>query len=673
MNSRINQLCDLAANKNTTVDEIKEFIGEEVALINGRHTEHRTHPIAFAAQRGNLTVLRYFVEELHVELFHAKTYNLFQWASSNTDDIKAYLSNTQDRLWEKFKDGSTDFHADIAGCRYDEITAKLKNNPDLILESTTSGINSFAYANKFFKNRKVTKLLVSAGKAVLKKNRETINWKSTPEYFEIAAMLDTNYSSSCYFMQKCIALTWDAIEKIPEVERQSFEGILLRRINILRLYYTDSIDANDNLYNKSALQEVLADTLEDFIYRYEKIFSDNLHDLYQFQFDINYQLANTYVERGIENQKKKIYDFVKVLYEKALTTLNVCFEISSHPLLANDVLTNTATLQSLIKTTKEKIIVLDDEVLNTLEPKYGDEEESTLEELEGVISSLTATKNRTPEQTIKLHDSIYRIAVLLKAQADSCFDAAIKAKDKESAGINYNNAFAYYKQAIAKLNVPEQLEFHSKNKSTLIIIYKALSNACMHFGNVCLKHIENELCGNENFYEWHACLNDLNLVRQIYNQVLLIDDELMMLEGNVKTKASNLNAENILITITQKEDFIKEILGMQQEDRYEAGASSSSVSVSASSSSATFFNASMRDQHNNRFEEVKLDSEEERYSVQTAYSSSSSSSSSVASPASANLSNVNNAHRLYAPVPTRPVVESETELSSASQLANKLM
>lgn len=103
-------------------------------------------PIEVAAKWGSLAAVKLLIThgaDVEVKFFGE---NIFDLAGFNSHEVRTYLSNEQDRLWEKFNDGTTELHAAALSGDLDRYKRVLAARPDLAHKPNQLGKIPSTYA-----------------------------------------------------------------------------------------------------------------------------------------------------------------------------------------------------------------------------------------------------------------------------------------------------------------------------------------------------------------------------------------------------------------------------------------------------------------------------------------------------------------------------------------------
>lgn len=136
-----------AASKKNGYALVRVLIEENDADINALHSEHNTRAVAFAAQSGSLDTLKYFVELVDADLDASQSeFNLLYWASFNTPEVMAYVTNRETSLFRRFNDGTTELHVAAMSGDLKWIEEILNRAPKSITQTDIRGHNPLYYA-----------------------------------------------------------------------------------------------------------------------------------------------------------------------------------------------------------------------------------------------------------------------------------------------------------------------------------------------------------------------------------------------------------------------------------------------------------------------------------------------------------------------------------------------
>src|SRR5215216_302699 len=123
-----NRIHELAATKGS-LEKIKALLMEDAYLLERPHSSYKTTPVYFAAQKGDLETLLFFIEmgaDLNAK--NAEDYNLLFFAMQNNAEIREYVANPKNKLIEQFNDDTTYFHALVVMGNHDEVNRLLDQN-----------------------------------------------------------------------------------------------------------------------------------------------------------------------------------------------------------------------------------------------------------------------------------------------------------------------------------------------------------------------------------------------------------------------------------------------------------------------------------------------------------------------------------------------------------------
>jgi hypothetical protein len=145
----IDTLCFLAADKTGTPEAVTSFLvryAEEKINLNQRGSKG-LRPVEETAISGNATMLRFLIEVCGVDISADEdTPNLVERASANPK-AREYLLNTNDKLWQRFNDGTTDFLAHVMAGRLGAAEILVESNPQLIFDKNIRFQNAFHWCH----------------------------------------------------------------------------------------------------------------------------------------------------------------------------------------------------------------------------------------------------------------------------------------------------------------------------------------------------------------------------------------------------------------------------------------------------------------------------------------------------------------------------------------------
>lgn len=140
-----NELHTAAADKNG-FSKVKELIEANPSIINDKHTEYGTTAICFAAQSGSIETLEYLIAQGATLFADKEEQNLLYWASQNSAEVIAYVTNPKNKLIEQFQDGTTYFHAAILAGDIEYVEKELTILPELFHEANNKSQSSLYWA-----------------------------------------------------------------------------------------------------------------------------------------------------------------------------------------------------------------------------------------------------------------------------------------------------------------------------------------------------------------------------------------------------------------------------------------------------------------------------------------------------------------------------------------------
>lgn len=125
-----------AAAQKSGFNQVKQLLEEKPSRLHALHTQYQTQAIEFAAQSGSVQTLEYLIAQ-GAELDASNKYkkNLMHWAVDNSPEMIEYIANPNNKIIEKFNDGTTYFHAAIVAGRLREVMDNLNDDPTLAYSS----------------------------------------------------------------------------------------------------------------------------------------------------------------------------------------------------------------------------------------------------------------------------------------------------------------------------------------------------------------------------------------------------------------------------------------------------------------------------------------------------------------------------------------------------------
>lgn len=154
-----NELHAAAADKNG-FNTVKTLLEANPELINDKHSDYGTRAVDFAAQTGSLETLEYLIGQNAIIDARGEKYNVLYWACENSQDVIDYVTNPDNKLIEKFNDGTTYFHAAIVAGKNEEIRQQLHEHPELAYLENDKSECSFNYALRA-KNKEILVSLIN--------------------------------------------------------------------------------------------------------------------------------------------------------------------------------------------------------------------------------------------------------------------------------------------------------------------------------------------------------------------------------------------------------------------------------------------------------------------------------------------------------------------------------
>jgi ankyrin repeat protein len=149
---RIDRLCDLSADKSTSLADLRKFINVQPININERRPEYNTRAVDFAAQSGNFANFLFLAEEMQANMDvdpQLDVFNALQWAHypNSSPEVKAYLTDPEKKPWLRFKDGMDGLHIAAYLGQCDVVENLLAENPDRVCELIQNRYTPLYWAN----------------------------------------------------------------------------------------------------------------------------------------------------------------------------------------------------------------------------------------------------------------------------------------------------------------------------------------------------------------------------------------------------------------------------------------------------------------------------------------------------------------------------------------------
>jgi uncharacterized membrane-anchored protein YhcB (DUF1043 family) len=212
----VDRLCDLAQHPDTTRSMMIRFVSEEKPDLNAPDSISKQPAVYLAALSGNAEVLQYLIEEMGVNLnAERRNNNLFYFAMQNSSaEVKKYLSDPVKKIWEKFKDKTSELHAAVFGNRIKETVQILHNDPERLIEENQKEQSIFFMANQRG-HEKIAAELITFGFNYVYTHKAKQDWANIATYYHQLAdyykfsstdseQKQACYESSIHYYQKAI-------------------------------------------------------------------------------------------------------------------------------------------------------------------------------------------------------------------------------------------------------------------------------------------------------------------------------------------------------------------------------------------------------------------------------------------------------------------------------------
>jgi hypothetical protein len=260
----VDQLCDLAAHPGTTREMMIDFVNEKDPDFNAPDSTSAKTAVDFAALSGNVDVLQYLIEEMHVNLnAEQRDKNLFYFAMQNSSAaVKKYVSDPDKKIWEQFKDKTSELHAAVLGNRIEEVVQILQTNPARLIEENQKEQSIFCMANQH-SHEKIAAELITFGFNYIYTNKEKEAWANIAMYYHHLAdyykfsspdseQIQGCYETSIHYYQKAILLRRRDKSSQPELL-----NLLLRLASCQLEHAHMSLTRGHESYKKQELRRAI--------------------------------------------------------------------------------------------------------------------------------------------------------------------------------------------------------------------------------------------------------------------------------------------------------------------------------------------------------------------------------------------------------------------------------
>lgn len=172
-----NELHQAAAEKGG-LPQVQILLKKNPDQINLLHTKYLIKPAEFAAQHGDLETVQYLIMQgADLDSSCEDDKNLLFWATRNTQDVIAYVADPNNKIIEKFNDGTTYFQAAVAAGKHEEVIQELEQNSGLAYSSNDKGQSALYWSLITRQNEMSNTLINYLGAEIISDSKHAVECK----------------------------------------------------------------------------------------------------------------------------------------------------------------------------------------------------------------------------------------------------------------------------------------------------------------------------------------------------------------------------------------------------------------------------------------------------------------------------------------------------------------